>query len=220
MATTEAATNQSHSLSAEELRKIDAYWHSASYLSVGQIYLQDNPLLSEPLELHHIKPYLLDHRTVPPILHLSDCNVANPALFAPISRKEQILLLQLFQGYGYRPYLMEGEDAADLHQKMATNPDRVMNETQSIQQQARHYGNTQHPRWSLVILRTPKSRNGPKVVDRQKTEGSWRSHLLPLANPAKQPEGIRQIAQWLQSYRPEELFDAKDRLAEELRTLL
>src|SRR5690606_28172247 len=48
-------------LSPEELDKIDAYWRAANYLSVGQIYLMDNPLLSEPLELNHIKPRLLGH---------------------------------------------------------------------------------------------------------------------------------------------------------------
>src|SRR6516162_11287739 len=48
-------------LSAEELRQMHAYWRAANYLSVGQIYLMDNPLLKEPLKLEHIKPRLLGH---------------------------------------------------------------------------------------------------------------------------------------------------------------
>src|SRR5579859_7652542 len=52
---------KSKPLSAEELRRMDAYWRAANYLSVGQIYLLDNPLLREPLTLEHIKPRLLGH---------------------------------------------------------------------------------------------------------------------------------------------------------------
>ena len=48
-------------LSADELRRMDAYWRAANYLSVGQIYLLDNPLLREPLKLEHVKPRLLGH---------------------------------------------------------------------------------------------------------------------------------------------------------------
>lgn len=357
MAKNKSAANQSHPLSAEELRKIDAYWRAANYLSVGQIYLLDNPLLNEPLELRHIKPcllgrwattpalnfiyahlnriiqhldlnviflagpdhgvpaliantylegtysefypdvsqdtqgmqqlfrqfsfpggigshatpeipgsihaggelgYVLSHAfgavfdnpdliaacivgdgeaetgplatawhankflnpvhdgAVLPILHLNGYKIANPTILACISREE---LMQLFQGYGYHPYMVEEGDTTDLHQQMAHILDQVVSEIRTIQQQARQHGNTQRPRWPLIILRTPKGWTGPKEVVGQKMEDNRHSHQLPLANLAKQPEGIRQLEQWLKSYRPEELFDANGRLIEELRAL-
>lgn len=52
---------QSKPLSAAALRNVDAYWRAANYLSVGQIYLYDHPLLRKPLTLEHIKPRLLGH---------------------------------------------------------------------------------------------------------------------------------------------------------------
>lgn len=357
MTTIEPTTLQLSPLSADELRKIDAYWRAANYLSVGQIYLLDNPLLSEPLELRHIKPRLLGHwGTTPglnfiyahlnrvikrldlnvicitgpghggpalvantylegtyselypdisldmqgmqqlfrqfsfpggigshatpeipgsiheggelgyalshafgavfdnpdliaacvvgdgeaetgplatawhsnkflnpihdgavlPILHLNGYKIANPTILARISQEE---LMQLFQGYGYQPYIVEGEDSTEAHQKMAGMLDQVITEIRAMQEHARRQGLAQRLRWPMIILRTPKGWTGPKEVDGQKTEGSWRSHQVPLANLDKQPEHVRQLEQWLKSYRPEELFDAEGRLMEELRAL-
>jgi xylulose-5-phosphate/fructose-6-phosphate phosphoketolase len=65
-------------LSSDELRRIDAYWRAANYLSVGQIYLYDNPLLTEPLKIEHVKPRLLGHWGTTPGLNLiyAHCNRA------------------------------------------------------------------------------------------------------------------------------------------------
>jgi len=345
------------SLTPDELQKIDAYWRAANYLSVGQIYLLDNPLLQTPLTLQHIKPRLLGHwGTTPglnfiyahlnriirrddlnmiyiagpghggpalvantylegsysehypdisqdtlgmkhlfrqfsfpggigshatpeipgsiheggelgyalshafgavfdnpdliaacvvgdgeaetgplatawhsnkflnpahdgavlPILHLNGYKIANPTILARISREE---LNQLFYGYGYQPYIVEGEDPLTMHQLMAGILDQVLAEIRSIQTRARLDGVTQYPRWPMIILRTPKGWTGPKVVDNLKTEGSWRSHQVPLSELAQKPEHIRQLEAWLRSYRPEELFDTEGRLIEELQTL-
>lgn len=344
-------------LSPEELDKIDAYWRAANYLSVGQIYLMDNPLLSEPLELNHIKPRLLGHwGTTPglnfiyahlnrvikqhnlnmiyiagpghggpalvantylegtysehypdvsqdnegmkelfrqfsfpggigshatpeipgsiheggelgyalshafgaafdnpnlivacvvgdgeaetgplatawhsnkflnpihdgavlPILHLNGYKIANPTVLARISREE---LLQLFRGYGYQPYVVEGDTVSDMHQKMAGLLDRVVDEIRAIQAGARQQGLVQRPRWPMIVLCSPKGWTGPKEVDGKKIEGTWRSHQVPLANLAKQPDHVQQLEQWLKSYRPEELFDENGRLIEALRAL-
>lgn len=344
-------------LTPNELQKIDAYWRAANYLSVGQIYLLDNPLLQTPLTLQHIKPRLLGHwGTTPglnfiythlnriirrddinmiyiagpghggpalvantylegsysehypdisqdtrgmkylfrqfsfpggigshatpeipgsiheggelgyalshafgavfdnpdliaacvvgdgeaetgplatawhsnkflnpaqdgavlPILHLNGYKIANPTILARISREE---LDQLFRGYGYRPYIVEGEDPLTMHQLMAGTLDQVFAEIRSIQTKARLDGVTQYPRWPMIILRTPKGWTGPKEVDGLKTEDSWRSHQVPLSGLAKKPEHIRQLESWLRSYRPEELFDAEGKLIEELQTL-
>ncbi|MDL1865176.1 phosphoketolase family protein [Betaproteobacteria bacterium PRO5] len=346
-----------HPLTPDELQKIDAYWRAANYLSVGQIYLLDNPLLQAPLTLEHIKPRLLGHwGTTPglnfiyahlnriirrddlnmiyiagpghggpalvantylegtysehypdisqdiqgmkhlfrqfsfpggigshatpeipgsiheggelgyalshafgavfdnpdlvaacvvgdgeaetgplatawhsnkflnpvhdgavlPILHLNGYKIANPTILARISREE---LDQLFQGYGYQPYIVEGEDPLIMHQLMAGTLDQVLAEIRSIQTRARLDGVTRYPRWPMIILRTPKGWTGPATVDGLKTEGSWRSHQVPLSELAKKPEHIQQLEAWLRSYRPEELFDTQGRLIEPLQAL-
>jgi xylulose-5-phosphate/fructose-6-phosphate phosphoketolase len=350
-------TQNPQTLTPDELQKIDAYWRAANYISVGQIYLLDNPLLQTPLTLQHIKPRLLGHwGTTPglnfiyvhlnrvikrddlsvlyvagpghggpalvantylegayselypdisqdirgmkhlfrqfsfpggigshatpeipgsiheggelgyalshafgavfdnpdliaacvvgdgeaetgplatawhsnkflnpaqdgavlPILHLNGYKIANPTILARISRDE---LNQLFHGYGYQPYFVEGEDPLEMHQLMANMLDQVITEIKSIQTQARLNGVTQRPRWPMIILRTPKGWTGPKEVDGLKTEGSWRSHQVPLSDLAKKPERIQQLERWLKSYRPEELFDTEGKLIEELQDL-
>jgi xylulose-5-phosphate/fructose-6-phosphate phosphoketolase len=344
-------------LSSEELRRINAYWRAANYLSVGQIYLFDNPLLKEPLALKHVKPRLLGHwGTTPglnfiyvhlnrlikkydlnviyitgpghggpalvanaymegtyseyypditqdvegmkklfkqfsfpggvpshvgsetpgsiheggelgyavshafgaafdnpglivacvvgdgesetgplatawhsnkflnpardgavlPILHLNGYKIANPTLLARIDKDE---LKQLFIGYGYKPYFVEGSDPAVMHQLMAKTLETVIKEIRSIQAQAREgKKEVRRPKWPMIILRSPKGWTGPKSIDGLKTEGYWRSHQVPFGEMEK-PEHIRALEQWLKSYKPEELFDARGRLIPELAEL-
>ena len=344
-------------LSPTELRAIDAYWRAANYLSVGQIYLLDNPLLRQALTLEHIKPRLLGHwGTTPglnfiyahlnrvikrhdldmifvagpghggpgvvantylegtyselypevsrdaeglgklfkqfsfpggipshaapetpgsiheggelgyslahafgavfddpdlivacvvgdgeaetgplatawhsnkflnpvtdgavlPILHLNGYKIANPTVLARISREE---LESLFLGYGYQPRVVEGSDPGTMHQSMAATLEAVIAEIRAIQAQARAKGRPTRPRWPMIILRTLKGWTGPKEVDGKKTEGSWRSHQVPLADMATKPEHVRLLEQWMKSYRPEELFDEAGRLIPELAGL-
>ena len=343
-------------LSQEALKKIDAYWRAANYLSVGQIYLYDNPLLKEPLKLEHIKPRLLGHwGTTPglnfiyvhlnrvikarglnviyvigpghggpaivantylegtyselypnvsqnaegmkklfrqfsfpggipshvapetpgsineggelgyslshahgavfdnpnliaacvvgdgeaetgplatswhsnkflsplrdgavlPILHLNGYKIANPAVLARISREE---LENLFSGYGYKPYWIEGSEPEQMHQMMAATLDSVITEIQTIQTEARNNGAAKRPHWPMIILKTPKGWTGPKEVDGLKVEGFWRSHQVPIADMEK-PDHVRLLEEWMKSYKPEELFDEKGRLIPELRKL-
>ncbi len=342
-------------LPAEELRKMNAYWRAANYLSVGQIYLLDNPLLQEPLTLAHVKPRLLGHwGTTPglnflyvhlnriinkydldvlyvagpghggpalvantwlegsyselypniardaegmqrlfrqfsfpggvgshataetpgsiheggelgyalahaygaafdnpdllvacvvgdgeaetgplaaawhsnkflnpatdgavlPILHLNGYKIANPTVLARIPRAE---LESLFLGYGYQPYFVEGNEPETMHQQMAATLDAVIGEIRSIQKRAR-ITTPLRPRWPMIILKTPKGWTGPKEVDGQKTEGSWRSHQVPFGELTK-PEHLRLLEQWLKSYRPEELFNERGALKPELAAL-
>ena len=344
-------------LSTEELRKMNAYWRAANYLSVGQIYLLDNPLLQEPLTLAHVKPRLLGHwGTTPglnflyvhlnriinkydldvlyvagpghggpalvantwlegsyselypniardaegmqrlfrqfsfpggvgshataetpgsiheggelgyalahaygaafdnpdllvacvvgdgeaetgplaaawhsnkflnpatdgavlPILHLNGYKIANPTVLARIPRAE---LESLFIGYGYQPYFVEGDEPETMHQQMATTLDAVIGEIKSIQQKARTNGVGARSRWPMIILKTPKGWTGPKEVDGQKTEGSWRSHQVPFGELAEKPEHLKLLDQWLRSYRPEELFDARGAVKPEIAAL-
>jgi xylulose-5-phosphate/fructose-6-phosphate phosphoketolase len=344
-------------LSATELDLINRYWRAANYLSVGQIYLLDNPLLKEPLTLDHIKPRLLGHwGTTPglnfiyvhmnrvikrddlnvvfiagpghggpavvantylegsysefypnvaqdeagmkhlfrqfsfpggipshaapetpgsiheggelgyavshaygavfdnpdlitccvvgdgeaetgplatawhsnkflnpvtdgavlPILHLNGYKIANPTVLARISHDE---LNQLFVGYGYKPYFVEGDAPETMHQLMAATIDTVIAEIREIQHRARVEGHTQRPLWPMIILRSPKGWTGPKTVDGLKTEGFWRSHQVPLSEMASKPEHVQLLASWMKSYLPEELFDANGTLLPELAAL-
>jgi xylulose-5-phosphate/fructose-6-phosphate phosphoketolase len=334
-----------HPLSKEEIRKIHAYWRAANYLSVGQIYLLNNPLLKQPLTAEDVKPRLLGHwGTTPglnfiyvhmnrliknydldaiyltgpghggpgivantylegtysevypnitqdaaglkklfkqfsfpggipshvapeipgsineggelgyvlthaygavfdnpdliaccvvgdgeaesgplaaswhsnkflnpirdgavlPILHLNGYKIANPTLFARISPEE---LHQLFVGYGYKPYLVEGDDPEIMHQLMAETLDKVIKEIKHIQHEARTHGVAKRPIWPMIILKTPKGWTGPKEIDGKKVEGYWRSHQVPFAEIAENPSHLKRLEEWLKSYKPEELFD-------------
>jgi xylulose-5-phosphate/fructose-6-phosphate phosphoketolase len=332
-------------LSTSELTLLNAYWRAANYLSVGQIYLLDNPLLKEPLKLEHIKPRLLGHwGTTPglnliyvhlnrlikkhrlnviyiagpghggpallantylegtysefyanipqniegmkqlftqfsfpggipshvapetpgsiheggelgyalahaygavfdnpdllaccvvgdgeaetgalatswhsnkflnpardgavlPILHLNGYKIAGPTVLARMPHEE---LTHLFIGYGYRPYFVEGEQPEAVHQLLAATLDQTLAEIQLIQLEARTQGFSKRPIWPMIILRTPKGWTGPKVVDGQTVEGTFRSHQVPLSELAAKPDHVQILEKWMKSYHPEELFD-------------
>jgi xylulose-5-phosphate/fructose-6-phosphate phosphoketolase len=344
-------------LSAKELKLMDAYWRAANYLSVGQIYLLDNPLLKQTLKLKHIKPRLLGHwgtspglnfiyvhlnriikkydlnmiyitgpghggpalvantylegtyseiypnitrdtegmrklfrqfsfpggipshaapetpgsiheggelgysishafgaafdnpdlivacvvgdgeaetgplatawhsnkflnpirdGAVLPILHLNGYKIANPTVLARISHKE---LEDLFIGYGYKPYFVEGAKPKEMHELMAATLDKIINEIKVIQADARDSGRAKRPRWPMIILRSPKGWTGPKEVDGLKTEGSWRSHQVPLAELKTKPKHIKILEKWMKSYKPEELFDKNGKFLSQLSEL-
>lgn len=344
-------------LTAEELRKMNAYWRAANYLSVGQIYLYDNPLLKKPLTMEDVKPRLLGHwGTTPglnflyvhlnriihkqnlnmifvtgpghggpalvantylegtyselypsisqdaagmkalfkqfsfpggipshvapetpgsiheggelgyslahafgaafdnpdllvacvvgdgeaetgplatswhsnkflnpvhdgavlPILHLNGYKIAEPTVLARISRQE---LKQLFGGYGYKPYFVEGDDPDEVHRLLAATLDKVTEEIKEIQQDARSQGFNKRPIWPMIIFQTPKGWTGPKKVDGLPVEGTWRSHQVPLAELATNPDHLKMLEAWMRSYKPEELFDAEGKLLPELAAL-
>jgi xylulose-5-phosphate/fructose-6-phosphate phosphoketolase len=344
-------------LAPDELRKIDAYWRAANYLSVGQIYLYDNPLLREPLKPEHVKPRLLGHwGTTPglnfiyvhlnrlikkcdlnviyitgpghggpglvantylegtysefyphipqnaegmkrlfkqfsfpggvpshvapetpgsiheggelgyalahaygaafdnpdllvccvvgdgeaetgplaaswhsnkflnpvhdgavlPILHLNGYKIANPTVLGRLSDED---LAQLFTGYGYRSYFVEGDDPEAMHRLMAGTLAGVVAEIRAIQRDARTKGFSGRPVWPMIILRTPKGWTGPKIVDGKPVEGTWRAHQVPIADVRSRPEHLKLLEEWMRSYRSDELFDAQGRLIPELAEL-
>jgi xylulose-5-phosphate/fructose-6-phosphate phosphoketolase len=341
----------------DDLRLLDAYWRAANYLSVGQIYLLDNPLLREPLRAEHVKPRLLGHwGTTPglnfiyahlnrvirarelnaifvtgpghggpglvantylegtytevythighdeegirrlfrqfsfpggipshvapetpgsiheggelgyalvhaygaafdnpdllvacvigdgeaetgplaaswhsnkflnpardgavlPILHLNGYKIANPTVLARITPRE---LRALLEGYGYTPRFVEGDDPRLMHELMATTLDEITAEIAELQRHARQSGDTERPLWPMIVLRTPKGWTGPKIVDGLPAEGSFRSHQVPLSEVRSNPEHLAQLETWLRSYRPEELFDGRGALREDLAAL-
>ena len=150
-----------------------------------------------------------------PILHLNGYKIANPTVLARISHSE---LESLFVGYGYRPYFVEGDDPETMHRSMAAAVDAAIEAISEIQRQVRAGGEITRPRWPLIILRSPKGWSGPKTVDGKKSEGSWRSHQVPFSDMNK-PEHVQLLAEWMKSYRPDELFDAAGRLIPELAAL-
>ena len=350
-------TTLANRLSADELRKVDAYWRACNYLAAGMIYLQANPLLREPLKPEHIKLRLLGHwgaspglsfayvhlnrlitkydldaiflagpghgapgvlapvylegayseiypnkgedaegmlqlfrefsfpggigshctpetpgsiheggelgyslshafgaafdnpdllvvamvgdgeaetgplatswhsnkflspirdGAVLPILHLNGYKINNPTLLSRISHDE---LEQLLRGYGWTPHFVEGHDPSLMHQQMAATLEDCVLDIRRIQEEARTSGKAVRPRWPMLVLRSPKGWTGPREVDGRKVEGFWRSHQVPLSGLHDNPAHMKQLAEWLGSYRPEELFDTTGRLIPELRAL-
>jgi len=338
------------------IQQMDAYWRASNYLSVGQIYLLDNPLLKEPLKREHIKPRLLGHwGTTPglnfmyvhlnriiksndldmiyvigpghggpglvaqaymegtysefypdisqdlegmkrlfkqfsfpggipshvapetpgsiheggelgyalshaygaafdnpnlvvacvvgdgeaetgplatgwhgnkflnpardgcvlPILHLNGYKIANPCFLARIPTDE---LRKLFEGYGYKPFFVEGHEPTKMHHAMAETLDSAVSEIKRVQTEAREKGFNGRPAWPMIILRSPKGWTCPPEIDGKKCEGYWRSHQVPMGDMDK-PEHIRILEQWMKSYRPEELFDSKGALKADLAKL-
>jgi xylulose-5-phosphate/fructose-6-phosphate phosphoketolase len=344
-------------LTQDDLRKTDEYWRAANYLSVGQIYLYDNPLLREPLTLAHVKPLVVGHwgttpgqnfiyvhlnrvikkydldmiyvagpghggpaivgnvylegswtdfypnvtrdeaglktlftqfsfpggisshvaPTTPgsiheggelgyslshafgaafdnpelivacvvgdgeaetgplatswqsnkfldpitdgavlPILHLNGFKISNPTLLARITHEE---LEHFFQGCGWTPYFVEGDDPDTMHQLMAITMETAIEEIRQIQEEARRTNTSTRPRWPMIILRSPKGWTGPKVVDGLKVEGTFRSHQVPLLVNADHPEHVKQLEAWMRSYKAEELFDQDGSLRRDLADL-
>ncbi|QKW34032.1 phosphoketolase family protein [Actinomadura sp. NAK00032] len=151
-----------------------------------------------------------------PILHLNGYKIANPTVLARIPEEE---LVQLLDGYGYRPLLVSGDEPASMHRKMAAALDQALDEIAGIQHDAREGRTSQRRRWPMIVLRSPKGWTGPKEVDGLPVENTWRSHQVPLAGVCDNPEHLAQLEEWLLSYRPDELFDADGRPVEALRAL-
>jgi xylulose-5-phosphate/fructose-6-phosphate phosphoketolase len=344
-------------LSSDALRKTDAYWRACNYLALGMIYLQDNPLLREPLKPEHIKNRLLGHwgaspglafiythlnrlikkfdasmiflagpghgapgvlgpvylegtyseiypdksedlagmreffkqfsfpggigshctpetpgsiheggelgyvlshacgaafdnpdlivaavvgdgeaetgplatswhinkflnpirdGVVLPILHLNGYKINNPTLLARISHDE---LENLFRGYGWTPYFVEGSEPDSMHQAMAATLERCVLEIRNFQQEARSAGRATRPRWPMIVLRTPKGWGAPAEAGGRRLEGYWRSHQVPLADVKKNPKTLKILENWMRTQKPQELFEADGRLIQELKEL-
>ncbi len=139
-----------------------------------------------------------------PVLHLNGYKIANPTILARIPRDE---LDHLLAGYGYTPHWVEGSEPAAMHQQMAATLDAVLAEIRAIQREARITGTATRPRWPMIVLKTLKGWTGPKEVDGQPTEGSWRSHQVPMADFTGHPAHLQALEAWMRSYRPEALFD-------------
>ncbi len=151
-----------------------------------------------------------------PILHLNGYKIANPTVPGRMTDDD---LVKLYTGYGYKPFFVEGNEPAKVHQQMARTLDAVVDEIQAIQKSARERKTTGMPAWPMIILRTPKGWTGPKVVDGKPVEGTWRAHQVPVADFVGHPEHLKILEDWLRSYKPEELFDQEGTLIQDLKDL-
>jgi xylulose-5-phosphate/fructose-6-phosphate phosphoketolase len=151
-----------------------------------------------------------------PILHLNGYKIANPTI---PGRMTDVELTQLFNGYGYRPFFVEGHEPEAMHQLMAHTLDTVLAEILAIQQEARAAKSVKRPIWPMIVMRTPKGWTGPKEVDGKPMEGTWRAHQVPVTDFAKKPEHLKILDDWMKSYHAEELFNEKGELIPELRKL-
>lgn len=149
-----------------------------------------------------------------PILHLNGYKISNPTVFSRITHDE---LESFFRGCGWKPYFVEGSDPMEMHRKMAETLDTVIEEIKTIQKDARVGGKTERPIWPMIVFRSPKGWTGPKWVDGNEIEGTFRAHQVPM--DMSQPEHMAQLEEWLKSYHPEKLFDESGRLIPELEEL-
>jgi xylulose-5-phosphate/fructose-6-phosphate phosphoketolase len=150
------------------------------------------------------------------ILHLNGYKINNPTILSRISHED---LENLFTGYGYRPYFVEGSDHDSMHQAMAATLDKCIEEIKATQQEARTSGVAGFCRWPMIVLRTPKGWTAPAEVGGHKLEGFWRAHQVPIADVAKNPAHLKLLEDWMRSYKPEELFDETGKLISELTEL-
>lgn len=149
-----------------------------------------------------------------PVLDLNGYKISNPTVFARISEEEREWF---FKGCGYKPHVVRGDDPMTMHKLMAETVDKCIEEIKEIQREAREEGCTQRPFWPMIILETPKGWTGPKVVDGNKIEGTFRAHQVPIS--MEKEEHLAQLEEWLRSYHPEELFGDDYRLIPELAEL-
>jgi xylulose-5-phosphate/fructose-6-phosphate phosphoketolase len=152
-----------------------------------------------------------------PILHLNGYKIANPTILGRMTDAE---LTQLFAGYGYKPYFVEGDEPESMHQRMAHTLDGIIERIREIQNYARApHTQANLPVWPMIVLRTPKGWTGPKFVDGKPVEGTWRAHQVPVTDFASNPDHLKILEDWMKSYRAEELFDANGKLVPELAEL-
>ena len=181
-------------------------------VTVGDGEAETGPLATSWQSHKFLNP--VSDGAVLPILHLNGYKIANPTIFARISHEE---IDSFFKGCGWKPYYVEGSDPMEMHRKMAEAMDAVIEEIKAIQKNARDNHDTTRPMWPMIVLRTPKGWTGPKTVDGQMIEDSFRAHQVPIM--MDKPEHVGMLEEWLHSYHPEELFTDDGKLIPELKEL-
>lgn len=153
-----------------------------------------------------------------PILHLNGAKIANPTILA---RKSDVELANYFNGLGWEPFFIEGNDSEKLNPVMAEKMDQAIEKIKSIQKEARLKTATDvvMPKWPVLIVRTPKGWTGPEEWDGEPIEGTFRAHQVPIPVDQEHMDHADALLRWLKSYEPEKLFDAQGRILEEIREI-
>ncbi|WP_271028133.1 MULTISPECIES: phosphoketolase family protein [Enterococcus] len=153
-----------------------------------------------------------------PILHLNGAKIANPTILA---RKSDEELANYFNGLGWEPFFIEGNDPEKLNPVMAEKMDQAIEKIKSIQKEARLKTATDvvMPKWPVLIVRTPKGWTGPEEWDGEPIEGTFRAHQVPIPVDQEHMDHADALLRWLKSYEPEKLFDAQGRILEEIREI-
>src|SRR5512142_829102 len=186
---------------------------------VGAAVVGDGEAETGPLATSwHLTKFLNPARdgAVLPVLNLNGYKINNPTLLSRITHEE---LDALLRGYGWSPCFVEGSDPASMHQAMAATLDHCFGQIRAAQKAARQGGQVSRPRWPMIVLRSPKGWTAPREVDGHHLEGFWRAHQVPIADVKSNPAHLALLEQWMKSYRPEELFDARGAPATPLREL-
>ncbi len=181
-------------------------------VTVGDGEAETGPLATSWQSNKFLNP--INDGAVLPILHLNGYKIANPTIFARMSRQE---ITDFFHGCGWEPYFVEGDEPMTMHRKMAETMDTVIERIKEIQKNAREHNDTRRPVWPMIVLRTPKGWTGPKVVDGKRIEGNFLAHQVPIA--MDKPEHVALLEEWLKSYHPEELFDENGAPVKEITEL-
>ena len=147
-----------------------------------------------------------------PILHLNGYKIANPTILARISNEE---LEDLFRGYGYKPYYVNIDTTENMHQNMAKTLDTVIEEIKQIKSN----NQKERPIYPMIILRTKKGWTGPKEVNGKQIEGTSNAHQIPVVVDEENINNLQILENWLQDYKPQELFDENGTLKKELQEL-
>lgn len=150
-----------------------------------------------------------------PILHLNGFKISNPTILSRISHAELDCLLK---GNGWLPYFVEGDDPIKMHELMATTLDKAIEKIKEIQNDAKN-GKNIRQLWPMIVLRTLKGWTGPKEINREKIEGNFRAHQIPVVVTKEKVENLKILEDWMKSYHPEELFDENGKLLKELKAL-
>lgn len=177
---------------------------------VGDGEAETGPLATSWQSNKFINP--IHDGAVLPILDLNGFKISNPTI---LSRESNETLTKYFEGLGWHPIIVEGEDPEKLHPELARAMDEAIEEIRAIQKHARETGDDSLPTWPMIIFRAPKGWTGPKEWDGKPIEGSFRSHQIPIPVDQNDMEHADKLVAWLKSYRPEELFDESGKLKPE-----
>ncbi len=192
-----------------------------AFTVIGDGEVETGPAMTAWHSIKFINPK--NDGAVLPILDLNGFKISNPTIFSRMSDEE---ITKFFEGLGYSPRFIENDDIHDYmayHELSAKVFDKAIEDIQAIQKAAREEGKyvdgTVAP-WPVIIARLPKGWGGPTHDETgAPIENSFRAHQVPLSLSQKKLGTLPEFEEWMNSYKPAELFNADGSLKEELAEL-